>query len=49
MARARRIRRKALSAAEEELLLGAAKDHPRTMTLIALDTGTRRGEVTSQQ
>ena len=38
-----------LSVAEEELLLGAAKDHLRTMTIIALDTGMRRGEITSQQ
>jgi integrase len=49
MARERRIRRQVLSVAEEELLLEAAKDHLRMMTIIALDTGMRRGEITSQQ
>lgn len=49
MAPERRIRRQILSLAEEALLLGAAKDHLRAMTIMALDTGMRRGEITSQQ
>jgi integrase len=49
MARERRTRRQILSIAEENLLLGAAKDHLYAMTLIALDTGMRRGEITSQR
>jgi integrase len=49
MAPERRIRRQILSLAEEALLLGAAKDHLRAMAVIALDTGMRRGEITSQR
>ena len=49
MARERRIRRQVLSVAEEELLLGVAIEHLRMMIIIALDTGMRRGEITSQQ
>jgi len=49
MARERRTRRQILSVAEEELLLSVAKDHLRTMIIAALDTGMRRGEITSQQ
>ena len=49
MVRERRIRRQILSLAEEVLLLGAAKGHLRAMIFIALDTGMRRGEVTSQR
>lgn len=49
MARERRTRRQVLSVAEEELLLGVAKGHLRTMTIIALDTGMRRGEITGQR
>jgi integrase len=48
MARERRIRRQVLSVAEEILLLAAAKDHLRAMIIAALDTGMRRGEITSQ-
>jgi integrase len=48
MARERRTRRQILSIAEENLLLGVAKDHLYAMTLMALDTGMRRGEITSQ-
>ena len=49
MARERRIRRQVLSVAEEQLLLPAATDHLRAMTIAALDTGMRRGEITSQR
>jgi hypothetical protein len=48
MARERRTRRQVLSVAEEQLLLPAAKDHLYAMILAALDTGMRRGEITSQ-
>lgn len=49
MARERRTRRQVLSIAEEHSLLGTAKDHLRTMVIAALDTGMRRGEITSQR
>ena len=49
MARERRTQRQVLSVAEEQLLLAAAKDHLRTMIIAALDTGMRRGEITSQR
>jgi hypothetical protein len=49
MARERRTRRQVLSVAEENLLLAAAKDHLYAMLLMALDTGMRRGEITSQR
>jgi integrase len=49
MARERRTRRQVLSVAEEQLLLGAAKDHLWGMIVCALDTGMRRGEITSQR
>jgi integrase len=49
MARERRTRRQVLSVAEEQPLLGAAKGHLRTMIIAALDTGMRRGEITSQR
>jgi integrase len=49
MARERRTRRQVLSVAEEQLLLGSAKDHLRAMIVAALDTGMRRGEITSQR
>src|SRR5580700_6859982 len=49
MARERRTRRQVLSVAEERMLLGAAKDHLHAMIIAALDTGMRRGEITSQR
>jgi integrase len=49
MARERRTRRQVLSVAEEESLLGSAKGHLRMMIVAALDTGMRRGEITSQR
>jgi len=48
MARERRTRRQILSVAEEQLLLGSAKDHLYGMVVMALDTGMRRGEITNQ-
>jgi integrase len=48
MARERRTRRQVLSVPEEQQLLGAAKGHLYAMTVMALDTGMRRGEITSQ-
>jgi len=48
MPRERRIRRQILSVAEEVSLLGVAKSHLYLMIVIALDTGMRRGEITSQ-
>jgi integrase len=48
MARERVTRRQVLSVAEEKLLLDAAKNHLYAMTVIALDTGMRRGEITHQ-
>jgi len=48
MARERRTRRQVLSVAEEMPLMGVAKDHLYGMILMALDTGMRRGEITSQ-
>ena len=49
MARERRTRRQVLSVAEEQSLLPATKDHLYTMIIAALDTGMRRGEITSQR
>ena len=49
MARERRTRRQVLSVAEEQSLIAAAKKHLYTMTIMALDTGMRRGEITSQR
>ena len=49
MARERTTRRQVLSVAEEQLLLAAAPEHLRAMIIAALDTGMRRGEITSQQ
>jgi len=49
MARERRTRRQVLSVAEEQMLLGRAKNHLHTMIIAAVDTGMRRGEITSQR
>ena len=49
MARERRTKRQVLSLAEEQLLLPAAVSHLRAMTIAALDTGMRRGEITHQR
>ncbi len=49
MARERRTRRQILSIAEENALLETAKHHLYAMALLALDTGMRRGEITSQR
>lgn len=49
LARERKTRRQILSVSEEFMLLGAAKDHLRAMVIAALDTGMRRGEITSQR
>lgn len=49
MARERRIRRQILSVAEEQQVLAAASGHIRKMIILALDTGMRRGELTSQR
>jgi integrase len=48
MARERRTRRQVLGLAEEQLLLPAAPPHLHAMTIAALDTGMRRGEITNQ-
>src|SRR5207248_2206957 len=48
MARERRTRRQVLSVAEEQPLLRSAKKHLYAMVVMALDTGMRRGEITSQ-
>ena len=49
MARERRTRRQVVSVAEERMLLPAAKGHLHAMIIAALDTGMRRGEITSQR
>jgi integrase len=49
MARERRTRRQVLSVPEEQSLLRVAKNHLYAMTILALDSGMRRGEITSQR
>jgi len=49
IARERRTRRQVLSVVEEQMLLPAAKGHLHAMIIAALDTGMRRGEITSQR
>src|SRR5205807_8941501 len=46
--RERRKKRPVLSLAEEALLLPAASPHLRDITIVALDTGMRRGEILHQ-
>jgi integrase len=48
LARERRTKRQVLSLAEERQLLPAASPHLAAMIMAALDTGMRRGEITSQ-
>lgn len=47
--RERRKKRPVLSLAEEKLLLEAASPHLRDITIVALDTGMRRGEILHQR
>jgi integrase len=49
MERERRKKRPVLSYAEEKLLLEAASPHLRDITIVALDTGMRRGEILHQR
>ena len=49
MERERRKKRPVLSLAEEKLLLEAASPHLRDITIVALDTGMRRGEILHQR
>jgi len=49
MVRERQTRRQVLSVGEEQLLLAAAPGHLHAMIVAALDTGMRRGEITSQR
>jgi integrase len=49
MARERRTRRQVVSISEEQKLLAAAPGHLQAMIVAALDTGMRRGEITSQR
>lgn len=48
MARERRTRRQVVSVAEEQKLLAVAPPHLHAIIVAALDTGMRRGEITSQ-
>jgi integrase len=47
--KARRKKRPVMSVAEEQLLLKASAPHLSRITLCALDTGMRRGEILNQQ
>lgn len=47
--RERRKKKPVLSLAEEMLLLPAASPHLRDITIVALDTGMRRGEILNQR
>lgn len=47
--RERRTKKPVLSLAEETLLLPAASPHLRNITIVALDTGMRRGEILHQR
>lgn len=49
MERERRKKRPVLSFEEEKLLLKAASPHLRDITIVALDTGMRRGEILHQR
>jgi integrase len=47
--RVRRKKKPVLSLAEEALLVPAASEHLREITIVALDTGMRRGEILNQK
>lgn len=49
LVRVRRKKKPVLSLAEERLLLARASDHLQPITIVALDTGMRRGEVLHQR
>jgi integrase len=49
LVRERRIPRRIMSIAEEELLLQAAASHLRSIIIAALDAGMRRGEILGQR
>lgn len=49
LARERRVRRSILPTVEEDALIAAAPEHLRQIITCALDTGMRRGEITSQR
>ena len=49
MERERRTKRPVMSVREEQLLLAASPEHLQRIILCALDTGMRRGEITSQR
>jgi integrase len=49
MARERRVRRSIMQPSEEDMLIQHAPEHLKRMIVCALDTGMRRGEITSQR